>query len=252
MGQIVFVKKGTCTQSLVLPDPKDAVCEGVSWGDHTFIFTPAYWKTLSLFEPESPNEARRLGTTLSEEIAACLLGGHGIPAEVGNAAFLRLRKAGLLETTPTKEEINEALSEPLMVNFREIKYRFVRQKSRYLSDALMRLSNESPPKNDIQFRDWLTSFIGIGLKTASWVTRNWLDSDNVAIVDIHIQRAGLLMKLYDSSLIPSKNYFEMERLFLDFANGLKVRPSVLDALIWREMKSCSSLAIRQIRSIPIH
>ncbi|MDZ3993341.1 hypothetical protein PspTeo4_24872 [Pseudomonas sp. Teo4] len=39
-------------------------------------------------------------------------------------------------------------------------------------------------------RDWLLELPGIGYKTASWVARNWLDADDVAILDIHILRAG--------------------------------------------------------------
>ncbi|WP_198137890.1 hypothetical protein [Verminephrobacter eiseniae] len=36
----------------------------------------------------------KLGRTLAQEVAACLLGGHGIPAPVGLAAYKRLHERG--------------------------------------------------------------------------------------------------------------------------------------------------------------
>ena len=51
----------------------------------------------------------RLGRTLAEEFAACLLGGHGIPAPVGIAAYERLRERGILCGAGASEQQLEAL-----------------------------------------------------------------------------------------------------------------------------------------------
>ena len=75
-----------------------------------------------------------------------------------------------------------------------------------------------------------------------------MSSDSVAIIDIHIYRAGLLMGLYHSSETPAKHYFKMERRFLEFANAIGVRASILDALIWRQMKDAGNMALDLIRS----
>ncbi|MGY3221470.1 thermostable 8-oxoguanine DNA glycosylase [Bradyrhizobium sp. USDA 4512] len=77
---------------------------------------------------------------------------------------------------------------------------------------------------------------GVGPKTASWITRNWLGSDEVAILDIHIIRAGVLIGLFGRQQSVPRDYDVMEARFLAFAAALNVRPSLLDAVMWREMR----------------
>ncbi len=125
-----------------------------------------------------------------------------------------------------------------MIDGRQVRYRFAKQKARYLSAALKQLSAERPPlSSGKELRDWLLVIPGIGYKTASWVARNWLDADDVAILDIHILRAGLLGKFFESSLTVERNYLELEEQFIRFSKGLGVRASELDALMWLEMMS---------------
>ena len=78
---------------------------------------------------------------------------------------------------------------------------------------------------------------GIGPKTASWAVRNWLESDEVAILDIHVIRAGILMKIFSPNHRPERNYLAMERRFLDLAMALNAKAGNLDALIWQQMRS---------------
>jgi N-glycosylase/DNA lyase len=238
-------------ESLVLPDPEEEVMTGVMWGDHYALFTPAFWATMAWMETSGHHCPHRLGQSLKEEVAACLLGGHGIPAEVGLAAFYRLRQKGLFdEPVPSEEAIFKQLSRPLQVGRRSVRYRFARQRATFVSEALKTLRCSVPPlQNDVEFRNWLMELKGIGPKTASWITRNWLDSDHVAIIDIHIHRAGLIMGLYDDRQSPSRNYFDMESKFLDFAHRIDVRPSRLDALIWRQMKDAGSIALEVLKRL---
>ena len=42
----------------------------------------------------------------------------------------------------------------------------------------------------VALRDWLLAIPGIGPKTASWIVRNRTGSSAVAIIDVHILRAG--------------------------------------------------------------
>ena len=88
-----------------------------------------------------------------------------------------------------------------------------------------------------ELRQWLVQLPGIGFKTASWVVRNWLDADDVAILDIHILRAGALASFFDESLTVERNYLELEEQFLLFAQAIGVRPSELDSVMWFEMMS---------------
>lgn len=244
MTQTVMTRTSDGFISLELPDPLSEVIPGVSWRHFEQLFTPAYWRSQAWLRPTVDMASHRLGQTLMQETAACLLGGHGIPAQVGLAAYRRLVTEGVLDHhCPTQSELYGLLSAPLTVGGRQIHYRFANQKSRYLAETLHRLWHDTPPTPALAFREWFLDCPGIGLKTASWITRNWLGSDEVAIIDIHIQRAGVLMGLYDQSHDPAKHYRDMEQRFLAFAGSVGVRASVLDALIWTDMKLAGSLAL---------
>lgn len=249
--QHIVARRRKTVDELRIPSANELVLPGVSWGDYTALFTPAYWCVLAwlLDEPSDPH-AHRLGSTLPEEVVACLLGGYGIPAEVGLGAYRNLRsRIDFLEFV-SETEIYKVLSAPIELNGRTVRYRFAKAKSRYISDALKKLATREYEECDpIQLRTWLMSVNGIGYKTASWITRNWTHSDEVAIIDIHIHRAGILMNLFEHTLTPARDYLEMERRFLDLANGIDVRPSELDALIWQEMRSAGSIVMRQIESV---
>jgi thermostable 8-oxoguanine DNA glycosylase len=177
-----------------------------------------------------------------------MLGGFGMPAEVGLAAFERLQSRSLIRHDITESEIYLALKEPLSLSGRQIRYRYPKQKARFIAAALHRLGSESAPTDDIQFRDWLLSFTGIGPKTASWITRNWLSSDRVAILDVHLHRAGLLMGLFSPGDSLTRDYSEMEEKLVSFASALGVRLSDLDDLIWRYMKELNQLALGLIET----
>jgi N-glycosylase/DNA lyase len=235
-----------------LPNHYEPVLPGVTWGHHYATFTPAFWATQAWLDQDDGTYSNfRIGDTLKEEVAACLLGGYGIPAEVGLAAFYRVRDDGLLDdTAPSEELLCKTLSTPLIIGNRSVHYRFASQRSKYLSKALEMLAQTQPPMDDdLAFRQWLLGLSGIGPKTASWITRNWLKSDRVAIIDIHIHRAGLLMGLYNLGQSPSREYFHMEDRFLAFANCISVKASLLDALIWRRMKDAGSLVFKLIERI---
>jgi thermostable 8-oxoguanine DNA glycosylase len=249
MDQEVVALIGETVHKINIPNNDMELFDGIYWGDVCTLFTPAYWKALEWIEKE--NKAyrdHRLGQTLSEEIAACLLGGYGIPSEIGLAAYYQVRDLGLLSRCPSLNECYTALAEPLKLKNKTVHYRFAKQKAYYLYCALVRLSETEPPIfDDLMFRSWLLDFEGIGYKTASWITRNWLGSDRVAIIDIHIHRAGILTGLYNLKDSPAKNYLSMEERFIKFANALDIKASDLDALIWRHMKQTSGLVIQLIQ-----
>jgi N-glycosylase/DNA lyase len=234
------------TIALPLPAPDDEVLPGVRWGRFDELFTPAFWLTRAWYEQAKPSVTFRLGENLVEETVACLLGGHGLPAEVGLAAFERLKERSLLHSyNRTEQQICAALSEPLCIGDRWVRYRYPNQRARFIARALRRLSEEAAPvHSDFALRDWLTSFDGIGLKTASWITRNMLESDNVAILDIHVVRAGVLANLFEVNLNLATDYHALERRLIEFAVELRIRLSILDTLIWTHMRLFGRLAIK--------
>jgi len=220
----------------------------IQYGSPDELFTPAYWKYICEKTSAIENRARyHLGESLLEEVVACLLGGHGIKGELGQAAFNLIKKSGILDN-PSKvniQEIEAILCQPINLNGRLLKYRFPRQKAKYIFEVLCKLSHEHPPTGTgLALRNWLTEIKGVGIKTASWSTRNWLDSDDVAIIDIHIQRASILMGLFSSKERVDKDYLSMESRFIQFAREIGIPTSVLDNVIWNDIRQTPNVVRR--------
>lgn len=254
MMQCGAVMLGTATMQIELPAPSQEVIPGVTWGALEAFPTPAYWAYQVLARRAQGTRINyRLGRSLREEVGACLLGGHGIPANVGLAAFEAMRGHGAFDGAAHDEQaLFDWLSVPLKIGDRSVRYRFARQKAKYLAAALVKMNDEAPPvESGRQLRDWLTGIPGIGFKTASWVARNWLDADDVAILDIHILRAGLLAGFFPQELTVERHYLQLESKFLNFSEGLGVRPSELDAVIWWEMMSSAESVSRIFEDLKI-
>lgn len=243
-----FVWNGFTMIDIELPDETEEVIPGIQWGTAFTFPSPAYWKYQVLARRIQGNQIRyQLGKTLAEEVGACLLGGHGIPAGIGIAAFEHLKVKGVFSSTSHLEnQLLEWLTEPIQYGNKTVRYRFARQKAKYLYAALIKLDNETAPNNSgKELRNWLLDVPGIGYKTASWIARNWLDADDVAILDIHILRAGQLVGFFKPKLSVERHYLELEEQFISFSKGLGVRASELDSTIWYEMMSSPS-TVRQV------
>lgn len=235
-----------------LPDIDREVLPGVKWGCSSTLFTPAYWKMqyLLLNQNENKSVTYKLGDNILEEVVVCLLGGFGMKSEIGLAAFDRLKTRNLIAKGVNYEVINDSLKEAFLIKNKKIHYRFPNQKAKFISDFLNRSDLQKIPlHNDLALRNWLMSVKGIGPKTASWITRNILDSENVAIIDIHIYRAGLITGLFSSNLDMQKDYFKMESLFIKFCRAMQVQPSKMDTIIWLQMKASNRLAIKAVMNI---
>lgn len=222
-----------------LPAPNVRLLNNVLWGEIDAFPTPAYWRCQVLSRRVAGTAIQyKLGRTLAEETGACLLGGHGIPAVVGLAAYDRLRDRGAFDGERRSEEELEAwLREPLVIGDRHVRYRFARQKAKYLAAVLPAVADAPSFNEGRALRDWLLDLPGIGPKTASWIVRNWMDADDVAILDIHIMRVGQLIGLFPRDLTVERHYGALETLFVDFSRAIDVRTSELDALVWHEMAS---------------
>ena len=238
--------------SFTLPGADEPVLPGVPWGRADVLFSSAYWAGILCTSAPAPPR-HRLTDSLRDELALCLLGGFGMPAEVGLAAFARLRGARILdEARLDVVSVARILRQPLdLGNGRRARYRFPEQKARYLVAALRDFDSggisESSP---ILLRDRLLELTGVGWKTASWVTRNWLAADEVAILDVHVMRAGYLAGVFDRVTWRPIDYPALERRFLDWAKALGVPAADFDAVIWREMRSCGRLASATIKAEP--
>ncbi|WP_018416540.1 hypothetical protein [Teredinibacter turnerae] len=242
--QTSFIRVGKGLLHIDLPPQDEEVLPGVRWGNAAGFPTVAYWM-LRTIETRLTNKTvqYKLGASLLEEIGACLLGGHGIPAENGLAAYEHMKEKGAFSgDLYSADQLLEWLSEPIRLREKSFKYRFAKQKSSYIHSAIKRLGeSEAPAASGQELRNWLLDIKGVGLKTASWVARNWLDADDVAILDIHIYRAGLLGGFFTDSMTVEKDYLKLESRFIELAESMEVKTSELDSLMWFEMQQSPSV-----------
>jgi thermostable 8-oxoguanine DNA glycosylase len=223
-----------------------------TWGPYWVFGTASYW--ISQYRSrfgQQPIIGQAFGRDLLEETAACILGGYGIPAEVGLAAFRRVRDEGLLREgfVVCADRIRRCLEEPLRRGptteersqdgvGRLVRYRFARQRADRIAASTRYFVEDGPaPTADpLELRRWLLGIPGVGLKTASWIVRNQTGSDAVAIVDIHLRRAGVAAGFFDPAWEVTRDYALFEKAFLGFARLGGVPASGLDALIWDEQR----------------
>jgi N-glycosylase/DNA lyase len=250
--QWVTTCRGGSIEKLQLPAVDVEIVPGVRWGRFDEFFTPAFWVSRSWIDGENSELMNySIGRSLREEVAACLLGGHGMPAEVGLAAFNRLRDRGLLHGAK-EAEIEKALIEPVKIRGRSVRYRFPRTKAGFLSAAMQRLNDEEPPtRSGRELRAWLLNFHGIGPKTASWITRNTLGADDVAILDIHIVRAGIIMGLFSAQQSVQRDYFAMETRLISFTNTVGMKLSRFDSMIWCYMRQLNKMALGALSALEL-
>lgn len=221
---------------------------GFRWGEASTPLTPAYWAAQAWMWGIDAPDHFRLGRTLAEEVLACMLGGYGLPAEVGLAAYDRLRTemhacpAGLVDP----RHVEALLRAPLMVNGRQVHYRFARQKAGYVSAAFSELpAIIEAGLSDRALRDRLIKLRGVGPKTASWIVRNLRRSDDVAILDVHILKAGRLLGIFDARHCVERHYDLLERAYLRFAKAIGARASLLDSVMWMTMRQIATASAKR-------
>lgn len=225
--------------SWTLPAPDEEVMPGVPWGSVSDVLSPAYWTAAARSAPEAVHAFVCLDGNLAAEVGFCLLGGHGITAEIALAAYERLAQMGAfnLAQPAGAGRLLAALQRPLTVDGRQVRYRFPRQRSDRIACALTMLADRPVRTHEPRlFRADLMMIPGIGPKTASWIVRNHTGSDEVAILDIHIVRACQVMRVFGRDIRLPRDYERLEDLFLTFAQRIGVDAAVLDAVMWSQMR----------------
>lgn len=217
------------------------------WGHEGLVGTAAFWadQTRRAYAGVSV----RLGGSLAEEVAACILGGFGMPAEVGLAAFKRLKEAGALQR-PRPELIEALLREPLTLpDGGMARYRFPRQRAQRLCAALEFLRADSVPTGNRKLRDWLRQVPGVGPKTAAWIVRNHTGCQDLAIIDVHLRRAGVAAGFFAPGWRVERNYDRFEAVFLAVAQLAQVNAAELDACIWGTLHRSAAMRKAISRSV---
>jgi N-glycosylase/DNA lyase len=238
--QSIWAGYGATARLIEIPDSDEEVVWGVRWGSPEYLGTPAYWAVRCHWNEESTPSFACGANSLVEEVGFCLLGGYSVTFEANVAAFEWLRKHQIfdLDVDASERHIFELLSQPLDVKGRSRRYRFPNQRAKRIASMRRRMA-ETPPDATLPraLRDHLMGFEGIGPKTASWIVRNHLDSDEVAIIDVHVLRACRRMSLFPDEVNLPRDYEALEERFLDFAKAIKVRSSLLDAVMWSETRA---------------
>lgn len=248
--EVFFLIDGKRTKRTI-PNSSDTVLPGVVWGEPWVLFTPSYWLSqiwMHKLEKAKTSPYKTNGS-LAEEIVFCILGGHGITAEVSYAYFQSCKEAGLISNLDTSTQAwSEQLRKPLKVGNGILRYRYPNKKAEYLVSAIEHIKSDALDlSSGLLLRNSLLKIKGVGLKTASWIARNYMDCDDVAILDIHLIRAGLLCNLFESDFNITRDYMKMEDLYVQFSRSLQVRPAVLDCLIWDQMRSLGKLPIEALK-----
>ena len=227
------------------------VLPGIALGRLDQLLTPAYWQwRCTIGEAEGHDYINRTGT-LREEVGFCLLGGYGIPFEVNEAFFQLLKRHGVFAEghLPVEASILDLLKRPIPVEGRLQRYRFPHQKAERITRALRLLDElDFNSEDSTSFRAALCQLPGIGPKTASWITRNWLGAECVAILDVHVLRAGRFLGIFDRHARLPRDYDRLEACFLRFAEAIAVRPSVLDAVMWSDMRTFGSRMVTRLNA----
>lgn len=240
------------TGSVGLPKPCGADCAGptitvrlgdvsrtFTWGLSGHLASAAFWVARTKTMPVGEGN-HNLAGTLAGEVVACILGGWGVKAEVGLAAFEELERSSLVRTDPPPEpaEVEELLRRPLAVPGMggSVRYRFPSQRARRVAAALQHLSEaDGPPDDPGPLRSWLQEVPGVGPKTAAWIVRNRAGVEDVAIIDVHVRRAGIAAGFFDPDWRLPGDYDLFEGAFLVVARLGGVSGSMLDACIWQTL-----------------
>lgn len=248
MSQKIFYNINSFEYIEYLPAANVEVMPGIQWGDYSKPFTPAFWLIQFLMYKNSGyfdklNHQTR--NNFVNEFVFCLLGGYGITAEMTLAAFKSCQNAGLIKNmVSSRYEWEKILLKPLYINGKNLKYRYPIKKAEYLANSMSFLRQISIPNNSIELRNLLLKINGVGYKTAGWVVRNYMHADDIAILDIHIVRAGQLMGLYELEVNVSRKYLELENKFLNFCRALSVPASKFDFVVWSVMREFGNYPLK--------
>ncbi|ANH66674.1 hypothetical protein [Mitsuaria sp. 7] len=236
MTQIVALVSRHGSLQRELPDPHHLLLTGVRWGAVEEFPTPAYWTQQALAHRLEAAPPAASGRSLAEEVGASLLGGPGIPAAVGLAAFARIRERGAFVQPGVCElTLTAWLSEPLDVDGKALGFRFAAPKAKHLAAVMPALLSAPDFEAGQDLRNWLMELPGVGPKTASAIVRGWSASEDVALLDVHLLRVGQVIGLFSRKLTVERHYLEAEARLLKLCAAMDVRPSELEAVVAAEM-----------------
>ncbi len=94
MNNFSFFTKTGEEKWIKIPYENEYIDKDIQWGKKEELFTPSFWYTQTIMNEITNNEILnyQIGEgSLIEETIACLIGGYGIPSEIGNAKFRQIQ-----------------------------------------------------------------------------------------------------------------------------------------------------------------
>ena len=68
----------------------------------------------------------------------------------------------------------------------------------------------------------------------------------MAIIDIHVVRAGQVAGVFDPGWEPQRHYRQLEDAFLRLAAAIDVDAALLDAVMWEQMRMFGDIALEAV------
>lgn len=184
---------------------------------------------------------------LRRELVFCLLGGHGVTYELGRSATRVVMALDPFHDLWSHDQLRQRLEhelrkpqfEPACADGAWRRYRFPARKARLVSDAVVWVrdrgglrSGLAAQQSEDERRQWLCDCPGVGLKTASWLLRNCGWAERLAILDVHVLRALAEAGVSEKRPSSARDYLEIERAYLQWAEQLDASPAELDLFLW--------------------
>lgn len=231
----VDVAESSAPASVVIVTFEGEELRRFRWGRADAFGSAAFWARQLHAAPSWPASEH----SLQHEVVFALLGGYGITAEINIAAYQHLLEGGHLDHSVLDPQALElALREPLTLSPARppVRYRFPAQRAQRIVEALRALETIDASHTPRRLRDELTSLSGVGPKSASWIVRNLTGSDDIAIIDIHVLRAGAAAGVFDRRWALPRDYARFEISFLAWAAVADVPAAGFDLALWNAMR----------------
>ena len=184
---------------------------------------------------------------IEDELLFCLLGGYGITEEHGRSAWLTVRQLEPFSEFWRDDDLFQKIMatlelpqfEPRRADGSLRRYRFPKRKAAFIVEARRWVRNRKPLEECLLYWDdpkdrrrILLGCPGLGLKSASWLLRNLGMGDELAVLDVHLVRALQDAKRIGDEIRLPRDYYAVEKAFLDWCHELNAPSAAFDLFIW--------------------
>ena len=184
---------------------------------------------------------------IEDELLFCLLGGYGIAEEHGRSAWLTVRQLDPFSECWRDDDLFHKITatlklpqfEPRRADGSLRRYRFPKRKAAIIVEARKWVRSRKPLEECLLYWDdpkdrrrILLGCPGLGLKSASWLLRNLGMGDELAVLDVHLVRALQDAKRIGNDIRLPRDYYAVEKAFLDWCHELNAPSAEFDLFIW--------------------